>query len=133
MMHDASLPPSPPHLAPVHVAFFPSPTGYCQSVPPLISTYQLQTLTWSQLTIFNSHLSPSIVPSVFFQLTFDFNISLEIFSSSLFTLCIPTIHFTQLFVICKGICHKLHVTQSALSLINVSSKPPHKHSCQPTA
>lgn len=60
VMHDASLlfPLPSPHPAPVHIAFPQSP--HCQSVPPLISTCQLQTLTWSQLTMFSSCPLPSL-------------------------------------------------------------------------
>ena len=64
--------PPPPRPAPVHIASFASPTGHCQSVPPLISTCQVQTLTRIELTVLSSSVPPSAVPKVFFHLTFDF-------------------------------------------------------------
>lgn len=62
----------PPSPAPVHIASSAPPTGHCHSVPALISTCQVQILTWSQLTILNSPLPPFTVPLAFFQLTFEF-------------------------------------------------------------
>lgn len=94
--------------------------AHCQSVPPLISTCQVQTLTWSQLTILSSLLPPSKVPQVFFFSYIYTHTLLWTFTAPPEPLpCLSSLYATPpficedilRFVIHKDRRHKLHVTQ----------------------